>query len=130
MAQELCVIVSAEDRTRLAAIIDDRNRPLKHIQRANRSVLGGALAGASGGTPRRRELPGGKLIYAGRVGTGMSVAELERVWQRLLPVAIDKMPAIRTAAARQSFRVAARAVAGPLGAAGDGRRGQLRRVDA
>jgi transposase len=34
MAQELCVIVSAEDRTRLAAIIDDRNRPLKHIQRA------------------------------------------------------------------------------------------------
>src|ERR1043165_9697913 len=34
MAQDLCVIVSAEDRARLAAIIDDRNRPLKHIQRA------------------------------------------------------------------------------------------------
>ena len=34
MAQEVCVIVSAEDRARLAAIIDDRNRPLKHIQRA------------------------------------------------------------------------------------------------
>jgi len=34
MAQELCVIVSAEDRARLAAIIDDRNRPLKHVQRA------------------------------------------------------------------------------------------------
>src|SRR5919112_3161934 len=34
MAQELCVSVSAEDRARLAAIIDDRNRPLKHIQRA------------------------------------------------------------------------------------------------
>ena len=34
MAQELCVIVSAEDRGRLAAIIDDRNRPLQHIQRA------------------------------------------------------------------------------------------------
>ena len=34
MAQELCVIVSAEDRTGLASIIDDRNRPLKHIQRA------------------------------------------------------------------------------------------------
>jgi len=31
MAQELCVIVSACDRARLAAIIDDRNRPLKHI---------------------------------------------------------------------------------------------------
>src|SRR3981081_3770853 len=34
MAQEFCVIVSAEDRARLAAIIDDRNRPLKHVQRA------------------------------------------------------------------------------------------------
>jgi len=34
MAQELCVIISAEDRARLAAIIDDRNRPLKHVQRA------------------------------------------------------------------------------------------------
>jgi len=34
----------------------------------------------------------GKLIYAGRVGTGMSVAELERVWHRLQPLAIDKMP--------------------------------------
>src|SRR5215467_12281393 len=33
MAQELCVIVSADDRARLVAIID-RNRPLKHIQRA------------------------------------------------------------------------------------------------
>src|SRR5215469_1770779 len=34
MAQEVCVTVSTEDRARLAAIIDDRNRPLKHIQRA------------------------------------------------------------------------------------------------
>ena len=34
MAQELCVVVSAEDRARLVSIIDDRNRPLKHIQRA------------------------------------------------------------------------------------------------
>src|SRR5262245_4164915 len=33
MAQNLCVIVSAEDRA-LPALIDDRNRPLKHIQRA------------------------------------------------------------------------------------------------
>jgi bifunctional non-homologous end joining protein LigD len=36
--------------------------------------------------------PDGKLIYAGRVGTGMPVAELERLWQRLEPLAIDKMP--------------------------------------
>ena len=33
-----------------------------------------------------------KLIYAGRVGTGMPVAELERVWRRLQPLAVDKMP--------------------------------------
>ena len=31
MAQEVCVTVSTEDRACLAAIIDDRNRPLKHI---------------------------------------------------------------------------------------------------
>jgi hypothetical protein len=34
MAQEVCVTVGTEDRARLAAIIADRNRPLKHIQRA------------------------------------------------------------------------------------------------
>jgi len=36
--------------------------------------------------------PDGKLIYAGRVGTGMSVAELGRVWYRLQPLSIEKMP--------------------------------------
>jgi DNA ligase D-like protein (predicted ligase) len=36
--------------------------------------------------------PQGKLIYAGRVGTGMPVAELERLWQRLQPLMIDRMP--------------------------------------
>ena len=36
--------------------------------------------------------PDGRLIYAGRVGTGMPVAELERVRRRLLPLAIDKTP--------------------------------------
>jgi transposase len=35
MAQEVCVIVGMEDRARLAAIVNDRNRPLKHIQRAH-----------------------------------------------------------------------------------------------
>ena len=34
MGQTVCVMVSAEDRTRLAAIIGDRSRPLKHVQRA------------------------------------------------------------------------------------------------
>src|SRR5579863_2384278 len=34
MAQTVSVIVSAEDRARLTAIIGDRSRPLKHMQRA------------------------------------------------------------------------------------------------
>jgi bifunctional non-homologous end joining protein LigD len=34
----------------------------------------------------------GKLMYAGRAGTGMSVAELECVWQRLRPLTVEKMP--------------------------------------
>jgi DDE superfamily endonuclease/Homeodomain-like domain len=34
MGQTVSVIVSAEDRARLAAIIGDRSRPLKHVQRA------------------------------------------------------------------------------------------------
>jgi bifunctional non-homologous end joining protein LigD len=34
----------------------------------------------------------GELIYAGRVGTGMPEAELERLWARLQPLAIAKMP--------------------------------------
>jgi len=36
--------------------------------------------------------PDGDLIYAGRVGTGMSVAELERVWKRLQPLVAERMP--------------------------------------
>jgi DNA ligase D-like protein (predicted ligase) len=36
--------------------------------------------------------PDCKLIYAGRVGTGMPVNELERLWQRLQPLVVDKMP--------------------------------------
>jgi DNA ligase D-like protein (predicted ligase) len=36
--------------------------------------------------------PAGKLIYAGRAGTGMPDAELERLWQRLHPLAVTGMP--------------------------------------
>jgi DNA ligase D-like protein (predicted ligase) len=36
--------------------------------------------------------PEGRLIYAGRVGTGIDTAELERLWRRLQPLAISKMP--------------------------------------
>src|SRR5437764_9130709 len=34
----------------------------------------------------------GKLIYAGRAGSGISDAELEGLWRRLQPLAIKKMP--------------------------------------
>jgi ATP-dependent DNA ligase len=36
--------------------------------------------------------PTGDLVYAGRAGTGMSVAELERLYGRLQPLQIDRMP--------------------------------------
>ena len=36
--------------------------------------------------------PDGKLVYAGRVGTGMPIAELERLWERLQPLVVDEMP--------------------------------------
>ena len=34
MAQTVCVLVNAEEVVRLEAIVADRNRPLKHVQRA------------------------------------------------------------------------------------------------
>jgi bifunctional non-homologous end joining protein LigD len=51
--------------------------------------------------------PDGKLIYAGRVGTGMSVAELERLWRRLHPLAVDKIPLVRSAPTGQPVRITA-----------------------
>ena len=39
MAQTVCVLPSAEDRQRLLAIVADRNRPLKHVQRARIVLL-------------------------------------------------------------------------------------------
>jgi len=39
MAQTVNVIVSTEDRERLAAVIGDRNRPLKHVQRSRIVLL-------------------------------------------------------------------------------------------
>ena len=39
MAQTVCVIFGADERERLAAIIGDRSRPLKHVQRARIVLL-------------------------------------------------------------------------------------------
>jgi ATP-dependent DNA ligase len=36
--------------------------------------------------------PDGRLTYAGRVGTGINQAELERLWRRVQPLAVSKMP--------------------------------------
>jgi ATP-dependent DNA ligase len=36
--------------------------------------------------------PNGRLVYAGRAGTGINTAELERLWRRLQPLATDTMP--------------------------------------
>src|SRR5438445_2251586 len=36
--------------------------------------------------------PGGRLVYAGRAGTGIEQAELERLWRRLQPLATVEMP--------------------------------------
>jgi len=36
--------------------------------------------------------PEGRLVYAGRVGTGINAAELKRLWRRLQPLATDTMP--------------------------------------
>jgi ATP-dependent DNA ligase len=36
--------------------------------------------------------PRGRLVYAGRVGTGIKQAELEQLWRRLQPLATAEMP--------------------------------------
>jgi len=36
--------------------------------------------------------PDGRLVYAGRAGTGIDYAELERLWRRLRPLATPEMP--------------------------------------
>ena len=73
--------------------------------------------------------PDGRLTYAGRVGTGINQAELERLWRRLQPLAGFQDAARRAAAALDPLRLAAGFVAGPLGAARAGRRGQIPDLD-
>jgi Homeodomain-like domain len=55
MSQTVSVIVSAKDRARLAAIIGDRSRPLKHVQRA-KIVLHSADRLATAEVARRSEV--------------------------------------------------------------------------
>jgi ATP dependent DNA ligase C terminal region len=52
----------------------------------SRTLLGSLLLGYY--------TPDGRLLYAGRVGTGMSEKKLRMLHQRLTPLAIDKMPLV------------------------------------
>jgi hypothetical protein len=67
--------------------------------------------------------PHGRLIYAGRVGTGIDNAELGRLWRRLQPLATDRMPL------DVPLRLAPGAQPRPLGAARAGRRGEVPDLD-
>ena len=73
--------------------------------------------------------PDGRLTYAGRVGTGINQAELARLWRRLQPLAIDKMPL--DVPPPRSTRFGSPLVLSrvPLGAARAGRRGQIPDLD-
>jgi ATP-dependent DNA ligase len=63
-----------------------------------RGVRGGRLDRSRGSRPWLGALllayydPDGRLVYAGRVGTGIDHAELERLWRLLQPLAASKMP--------------------------------------
>jgi hypothetical protein len=69
--------------------------------------------------------PDGRLVYAGRAGTGIKQEELKRLWRRLQPLAIDKMPLEVPAAAQQPLRIALGAQPRALGAARACRRGEI-----
>jgi DNA ligase D-like protein (predicted ligase) len=68
--------------------------------------------------------PDGRLVYAGRAGTGIKQAELERLWQRLQPLAVGNA-ARGAATAHRPLRIAPGFEPGALGAARAGRRSQI-----
>jgi hypothetical protein len=69
MAQDVCVIVRAEDGARVAAVIGERNRLHKHVQRARIVVLSAdRLAGCRSGAPCRGEPAGGLALAQRRYG--------------------------------------------------------------
>src|SRR5512132_4456386 len=73
MAQTVSVIIGAEDRGRLTAVIGDRNRPQKHIQRARIVLL----------SAERRPV----LTVAGQVG--VSRPAVWRWQQRFAEAGVD-----------------------------------------
>jgi bifunctional non-homologous end joining protein LigD len=74
--------------------------------------------------------PDEKLIYAGRVGTGIDTAKLERLWRRLQPLATTRMPLdAPPRAAPDSACPSCSAAYRTLGAARAHCRGQVSRLD-
>jgi ATP-dependent DNA ligase len=67
----------------------------------------------------------GRLLYAGRVGTGMSQKTLAALHERLAPLAVKTSPPRRPAPARDALRRSPRALARPLGPTRSRRRNHL-----
>src|SRR5208337_1152134 len=71
----------------------------------------------------------GWLIYAGRVGSGMSVKTLAMLHKRLEPLASSRMPLSSSPPAQEPLRRPASPVEGALGATRARRRNYLSRLD-
>ena len=56
MAQQVCVVLSAAEREQLAAIVADRNRPRKHVERAG--IVTQFLFLMTGSPDPQNEFPG------------------------------------------------------------------------
>src|SRR3984893_10640702 len=71
MAQTVCILLGEEDRTRLAAIVGDRNRPQKHVQRARIVLLSAdRLPVLAVAEPDRRQPASGMAMAAALRRTG------------------------------------------------------------
>ena len=66
--------------------------------------------------------PEGRLVYAGRAGSGIKQAELARLWRRLQPLSTSEMP-LAVPPPRDSVEPR------PLGPAGTRRRRQVSHLD-
>jgi bifunctional non-homologous end joining protein LigD len=73
--------------------------------------------------------PHGKLIHAGRVGTGIDTAQLEHLWRRLQPLAAARMPLDVPPPRGARFGSPLVLSQCALGAARARRRGQVSRLD-
>jgi bifunctional non-homologous end joining protein LigD len=73
--------------------------------------------------------PDGRLVYAGRAGTGMNTDQLRRLRGALEPLATTEMPLDIRPPKGTRFWIALDLVARALGAAEDGGRGHLLDLD-